>query len=151
MRTFKIYSLSNFQVCYTVSLGFSRDSEVKNPPAMEEFDPWVRKTPWRRKWHPTLAFLPGKSHDRRAWRATVHGVVKELDGWTTKQPRTVSLATVTMLYTTFPRLVYFTTRSVHLLTTFTHFARPLSPISGNYRLFPVSMNLLLTVVLKFHI
>ena len=55
MRTFKIYSLSNFQVCYTVSLGFSRDSEVKNPPAMEEFDPWVRKTPWRRKWHPTLA------------------------------------------------------------------------------------------------
>ena len=26
------------------------------------FDPWVRKTPWRRKWQPVLVFLPGKSH-----------------------------------------------------------------------------------------
>ena len=25
-----------------------------------EFDPWVRKIPWRRKWQPTPAFLPGK-------------------------------------------------------------------------------------------
>ena len=24
------------------------------------FDPWVRMTPWRRKWQPTLVFLPGK-------------------------------------------------------------------------------------------
>ena len=25
------------------------------------FDPWVGKIPWRRKWQPTLVFLPGKS------------------------------------------------------------------------------------------
>ena len=25
------------------------------------FDPWVRKTSWRRKWQTTLVFLPGKS------------------------------------------------------------------------------------------
>ena len=25
------------------------------------FDPWVRKMPWNRKWHPTAAFLPGES------------------------------------------------------------------------------------------
>ena len=25
-----------------------------------EFHPWVRKIPWRRKWQPTLVFLPGK-------------------------------------------------------------------------------------------
>ena len=25
------------------------------------FDPWVGKIPWRRKWKPTLVFLPGKS------------------------------------------------------------------------------------------
>ena len=25
-------------------------------------DPWVRKSPWRRKWQPTPVFLPGKSH-----------------------------------------------------------------------------------------
>ena len=24
--------------------------------------PWVRKIPWRRKWQPTLLFLPGKSY-----------------------------------------------------------------------------------------
>ena len=29
------------------------------------FDPWVRKIPWRRKWQPTPAFLPGKSHGQR--------------------------------------------------------------------------------------
>ena len=29
------------------------------------FDPWVGEIPWRRKWQPTLAFLPGKSHGQR--------------------------------------------------------------------------------------
>ena len=27
-----------------------------------EFDPWVRKIPWRRAWQPTPVFLPGESH-----------------------------------------------------------------------------------------
>ena len=27
-----------------------------------DFDPWVKKMPWRKKWQPTPAFLPGKSH-----------------------------------------------------------------------------------------
>ena len=32
---------------------------------------------WRSKWQPTPAFLPGKPQgQRRAWRATVHGVAK---------------------------------------------------------------------------
>ena len=31
-----------------------------------EFDPWVRKIPWRRKWRPTPVFLPGKFHKRRS-------------------------------------------------------------------------------------
>ena len=29
-------------------------------------DPWVRKISWRRKWQPTLIFLPGKSHEQRS-------------------------------------------------------------------------------------
>ena len=29
------------------------------------FDPWVRKNPWRREWHPTSVFLPGESHGLR--------------------------------------------------------------------------------------
>ena len=31
-----------------------------------EFDPWVRQIPWRRKWQPTLVFLPGESHGQRS-------------------------------------------------------------------------------------
>ena len=27
---------------------------------------WVRKVPWRRKWHPTPVFLPGKVHGQRS-------------------------------------------------------------------------------------
>ena len=28
--------------------------------------PWVRKSPWRWKWHPTPVFLPGESHGQRS-------------------------------------------------------------------------------------
>ena len=31
-----------------------------------EFDPWVRKIPWRRAWQPTAVFLPGESQGQRA-------------------------------------------------------------------------------------
>ena len=53
---------------------------IKNPPPdvgdtrRLRFDPWVRKTPWRRKWQPTLVFLPGKSHGQR--NLVVYGVAK---------------------------------------------------------------------------
>ena len=30
-----------------------------------EFDPWVGKIPWSRKWQPTPVFLPGKFHGQR--------------------------------------------------------------------------------------
>ena len=41
-----------------------------------QFDPWVRKIPWRRAWQPTPIFLPGNFHDRGAWQATVHRAAK---------------------------------------------------------------------------
>ena len=31
-----------------------------------QLDSWVGKIPWRRKWQPTLVFLPGKSHEQRS-------------------------------------------------------------------------------------
>ena len=31
-----------------------------------EFDPWVGKIPWRRKWQATVEFLPGESHGPRS-------------------------------------------------------------------------------------
>ena len=45
---------------------------VKNPPASVEeckrrrFSLWVRKIPWRRKWQPTLVFLPGRFRELRS-------------------------------------------------------------------------------------
>ena len=29
-------------------------------------NPWVRKIPWRREWHPTPVFLPGEFHGQRS-------------------------------------------------------------------------------------
>ena len=31
-----------------------------------EFNPWVGKIPWRRKWQPTPVFLPGEFHGQRS-------------------------------------------------------------------------------------
>ena len=31
-----------------------------------EFNPWVRKIPWKRAWQPTPVFLPGESHGERS-------------------------------------------------------------------------------------
>ena len=41
---------------------------VKNSPTMQEteFNSWVGKISWRRKWHPAPVFLPGKSHGQRS-------------------------------------------------------------------------------------
>ena len=44
---------------------------VKSPMPMHEteetqFDPWLRKIPWRRARQPTLVFLPGESHGQRS-------------------------------------------------------------------------------------
>ena len=40
------------------------------------FDPWVGKIPWKKKWQPSLVFLPGKSMDTGAWWAIAHGVTE---------------------------------------------------------------------------
>ena len=40
-------------------------------------NPRVGKIPRSRKWQSTSAFLPGKSHNRGAWRAIVQGVAKD--------------------------------------------------------------------------
>ena len=43
------------------------------------FDPWVGKIPWRRAWHPTAVFLPGKSHRQRSLEGYSSWGCKELD------------------------------------------------------------------------
>ena len=54
---------------------------LKNLPAMLETQVWsqVRKIPWRRKWQPTVAFLPGKFHGQRNLAGYSPWGHKELD------------------------------------------------------------------------
>ena len=58
---------------------------VKNPPAnavrrkTHQFDPWVRKIPWRREWQSTPVFLPGKSHGQRSLAGYSPWSSKEVD------------------------------------------------------------------------
>ena len=58
---------------------------VKNPPADVgdvrdiEFNPWVRKIPWREAWQPTPVFLPGESHGQRSLAGYSPWGLQELD------------------------------------------------------------------------
>ena len=56
-------------------------SEVKNclTGRRLEFNPWIGKIPWRRKWLPIPVFLPGKSYGQRSLVSCIHGVPKGLD------------------------------------------------------------------------
>ena len=69
----------SFVVSHLTFVGFSGGSSSKESACEHrrhkryEFDPWVRKILWSRKWQPTPAFLPGESYRQGAWQATVHG------------------------------------------------------------------------------
>ena len=54
---------------------------VKKLPEMQEtqFNPWVRKIPWRREWQSTPVFLPGESHGQRRLAGYSPWSPKELD------------------------------------------------------------------------
>ena len=69
--------------------GFQGGSVIKNSPPMQRcrscgFDPWVRKIPMLEEMATHSVFLPGKSHDREAWRATVHRLTKVRHDWATE-------------------------------------------------------------------
>ena len=44
-----------------------------------EFDPWIRKLPWRRVWQPTSVFLPGDSHGQKSLAGYLSWGQKALD------------------------------------------------------------------------
>ena len=44
-----------------------------------EFDTWVGKVPWRRKWQPTPVFWPGNFHGQRSLAGSSPWGLKELD------------------------------------------------------------------------
>ena len=45
----------------------------------QEFDSWMGKIPWRRKWKPTPVFLPRKSHGQSSLVGYSPWSPKELD------------------------------------------------------------------------
>ena len=66
----------------TCAKGASQVAQWKEPACQRRrhgIDPWVGKIPWRRKWQPTPAFLPGESHGQRSLTAPIHGVAKDSD------------------------------------------------------------------------
>ena len=54
------------------TLGFPGSANDKEPAYQcrrrqrHEFDPWVGKIPWRRKWQPTPVFLPEEFHGQKS-------------------------------------------------------------------------------------
>ena len=68
------------------SMGFPGGPSGKEPTCQcrrhkkPGFNPWVRKSPWRRAWKPIPLFLAENSMDRGAWWATVHRVTKSQTG-----------------------------------------------------------------------
>ena len=69
------------------SRSFPGGSVVKTPHQCRRpgFDPWVGKSPWRRKWQPPPAFLPGGSHGQRGLAGYSPRGHKSRQGWVTKQ------------------------------------------------------------------
>ena len=58
---------------------------VEDLPALQErqVDPWVGKIPWRKKWQPTLVFLPGEFHGQRSLACSSPGAAKSWTHWVT--------------------------------------------------------------------
>ena len=56
-----------FTLIYCLQIWSSTESTCQCRSCRRQgFDPWVGKIPWRRKWHPTPVFLPGKSRGQRS-------------------------------------------------------------------------------------
>ena len=57
------------RLIHLIHLDLPGGSVVKNLPANVGdmgFEPWVRKTPWRRKWQPTPVFFLGRCHGQKS-------------------------------------------------------------------------------------
>ena len=52
---------------------------MASPTQWRQFNPWVGKIPWRRKWQPTPIFLPGEFHGQRSMVGYSPWGHKELD------------------------------------------------------------------------
>ena len=67
--------------------GFPGGSEGKKSAwnAGDGFDPWVKKTPWRRERQPIPDFLPGEFHGQRSLAGYIKSVVSQALGTTKRE------------------------------------------------------------------
>ena len=68
----RVDEVSLFFVLILLKYGLPRWLSGKEPTCQcrrhrrPEFDPWVGKIPWRKKWQPTPVFVPGESCSQRS-------------------------------------------------------------------------------------
>ena len=74
-----IYLRNIYTQCINDFPGGSDSKESACNAGEPRFNNWVGKIPWRRKWQPTLVFLPGKSHGHRSLVGYNPQGFKELD------------------------------------------------------------------------
>ena len=69
LQLFLLYYLCTIAPCLYFQYGSSCIGSCGQEPVCQcrrlEFDPWVRKIPWRRAQQPTIIFLPGESQGQR--------------------------------------------------------------------------------------
>ena len=70
--------ISNETIIITTTTGFPGGSDGQQS-ACKVKNPWVRKTPWRKKWQPTPVFLPGEFQGQRSLASYSPRGHKELD------------------------------------------------------------------------
>ena len=78
-------------------VGFPGMSVVKNPPCQcrnhrrHEFNPWVWKILWRRKWQPTPVLLTKKPHGQKSLGGLLHmGSQRVKHDWATEHSSTLT-------------------------------------------------------------
>ena len=75
LHYFLLVKFSSNKVYFSLT-GGSDSKESTCQCGRPEFNPWVRKIPWSRKWQPTPVFLPGEFHGQRSLVGTVHGLAE---------------------------------------------------------------------------
>ena len=115
-------------------LGCASGKEAACQSRTPEFDPWVRKIPWRKKWQPTPVIMPEKSHRQKS----LAGVSpKELDTaeWHTQAFLSIIGATVgrfvLILGPTTSKLAHFPYEYYQYMLDNTNFISVLIPVSSN--------------------
>ena len=87
LKTTLMYFIHKSSTQKVISVGTSgEESSCKQRRC--RFDPWVRKIPWSRKWHPTPVFLLGKFYEQRSlvgfslWGHQESDTIEQVDTYT---------------------------------------------------------------------